>query len=113
MRSAYLGYDLDNNEVDIAQARFDTTSRNNKAIPSDSAAIPGVSSAATKTASQYAFPSSLLTQKAASTGLPQSSAAGTTSLTLPSTASMERFSLGVSTATSESSGAAATSAGAA
>jgi hypothetical protein len=113
MRSAYLVYDLDKNEVAIAQAKFNSTSSNIKAIPSGSAAIPGVSSTATKTASQYAFPSSLLTQTAASTGLPRSAGAGTAILTLPSTASAGVFSLRVSTATSASSGAAATSTSAA
>jgi hypothetical protein len=49
LRSAYVVYDLENNEIAIGQTVFNSTSSNVKAIPSGSG-LPGVSSVATQAA---------------------------------------------------------------
>lgn len=107
LRSAYAVYDLDNNEISLAQAKFDQTGTSNiQAIPSGSG-LPGVSSTATQLATQFPFPSSLRTQTptgGALTATASGASGAETETALPASASSPTFSLGVATT---SSGAAA------
>lgn len=97
LRSVYAVYDLDNNEIALAQAKFDQTGTSNiQAIPSGSG-LPGVSSTATQKATQFPFPSSLLTQTATGNAIaPTASADETaTAISVPEHPKTPTFSLGV------------------
>jgi hypothetical protein len=68
LRSAYVVYDLENNEIAIGQTVFNSTSSNIKVIPSGTG-LPGVSSVATEAA-----PTAL------ATGIPAPAAAATSAV---------------------------------
>jgi len=53
LRSAYVVYDIDNNQISIAQAKLNSTSENIQVIPSGTAGISQASSTATATASPF------------------------------------------------------------
>ena len=55
LRSAYVVYDLDNNEISLAQAKLNSTSDNIAVIPSGTAGLSQASSTATASASAYTF----------------------------------------------------------
>ena len=68
LRSAYVVYDLQNNEIALGQTVYNATSSNIKVIPSGSG-LPGVSSVATAAAATATY-----------TGIPAPSAAATTAI---------------------------------
>ena len=70
LRSAYVVYDLDNNEISLAQAKLNSTSENIAVIPSGTAGLSQASSTATATASAYTFDNQ-------ATGVPDAGAAAT------------------------------------
>ena len=97
MRSAYLVYDQDNNQVSIAQAVYNSKKSKIVAIPGGSG-LPGVSSTATGLATM--FPAPPATSSAASASASASAGAGASSKASgsakpPKSASMPAFSLGV------------------
>lgn len=82
LRSAYVVYDLVNNEIAIGQTVFNATSSNIKAIPSGSG-LPGVSSVATAAAPTTAV-----------TGLPAPAGAAPTTALASNNPGTPTFSLG-------------------
>jgi hypothetical protein len=91
LRSAYVVYDLDNNEIAIGQTVFNATSSNIKAIPSGSG-LPGVSSVATEAA-----------PTTAATGIPAPAGGAATSAIPSNNPGTPTFALG-SGATASSTG---------
>ena len=86
LRSAYVVYDLDNNQVSLAQANLNSTSESIQVIPSGTAGLAQASSTAAGTASAYTYDNaaaSTAVQTAVSTGssaqtdVPQSAASPT------------------------------------
>lgn len=86
LRSAYVVYDLDNNQISLAQASLNSTSDNIALIPSGTNGLSQASKTATATASAYTFDdagtsaiatSAAVTSVSAGTNLPQSAASPT------------------------------------
>jgi hypothetical protein len=86
LRNAYVVYDLDNNQISLAQAKLDSTSNNIAVIPSGTAGVSQASKTATATASAYTFDdagtsqvqtSAAATSVSAGTAVPQSAASPT------------------------------------
>jgi Eukaryotic aspartyl protease len=96
LRSAYVVYDLDNNEIGLAQARFDAPSANIVEIPARGG-IPGVASVASAVQVAQTFSGPLQTQQA--TGSVTATAVGGTQRS-------PTFNLRPATASSSPSGAA-------
>jgi hypothetical protein len=110
LRAAYLVYDLDNNEIAIAQAKLNSTESNVQAISSGEA-VPGVSSTAMATAPVVTYTSPFAaaastTSAAGSSGTASAASSASTQLpSIPQSAGSPTFSLGVTPSASGSSGA--------
>jgi hypothetical protein len=92
LRSAYVVYDLENNEIAIGQTVFNATSSNIKPIPSGSG-LPGVSSVATAVAPTTAV-----------TGLPAPAGAAATTALGSNNPGTPTFSLGSAAVASSTGG---------
>jgi hypothetical protein len=86
LRSAYVVYDLDNNQISLAQASLNSTSNNIAVIPSGTGGLSQASKTATATASAYTFDDvgtsvvetgAAATSISAGTDVPQSAASPT------------------------------------
>lgn len=87
LRNAYVVYDLDNNQISLAQANLDSTSDSIAVIPSGTAGVSQASKTATATASAYTFDdvgtatveqtAAAATSIVAGTNVPQSAASPT------------------------------------
>lgn len=104
IRSSYAIYDVDNNEIYLAQAVFNQTGKNNiQNIPSGSG-LPGVTSTATALATQFptTFPPSFISQLSASLFQNQTTSAVqvTIGAQIPTSPSSPSFNLAAATGSS-------------
>lgn len=96
MRNAYIVYDLENNEISLAQAKFNQRGTSHiQAIPRGSG-LPGVKFTATVTATQLPIPTNTAVQSDTAGFISQGRASSTG---IPQSASTAKFSLGVSAPT--------------
>lgn len=89
LRSAYVVYDLDNQEIGLAQTNFDASGQSVKVFSSISAAIPGVSSTATAASVAQTFSGNpfITAPTASGTGGQLTGTARTATFTLSATGS--------------------------
>lgn len=98
IRNAYVVYDLDNNEISLAQANLNQTGSNIQVIPAGSG-LPGVSVTGTQTATQVPIPTNTATQSGTGGFISNGQA---TSTGIPKSVPTPTFSLGVRVATTGS-----------